>query len=407
MGHDHEFTITWTYTACDACGNCASIDRIIIVKDTTPPCFSELPPNEDVECDNIPPPCTVTTIGENIVVTTDHSDIVTDSHGEKHITRRWSAVDQSGNAATHVQILHVVDNSPPVLSRYPESTTVSCSCDSFPLPPAVNAMDNCDFSLFAANFTEDKIVLDSDSQDSYALERIWYAADNSGRSVSHKQVITVQDNESPVLSQTPQDAEAECNSVPSLPSIYIKDICDPDVAVSYDSSQINGDCEHTYTIERRWSGQDRTGNSVAWAQKIEVRDTQKPIFEDSESECILPNKQYKEYDTQTFFSVTDNCDNSVQFHIYTCNSTVSGNQAFDVTCHFDMQRSILSVYADVSENEPEGRTYSIYAESTDKCGNQAFHVREIWIPRTVEDAAMEGLVCEIADVDSLVDNPYQ
>jgi len=336
-------------------------------------------------------------------VTTDHSEIFTEN-GEKYITRTWSATDASGNSIEHTQRLHVVDNSPPVFSRYPESETVSCSCDSFPLAPTVNAIDNCDFSVSVV-FTEDQLPGISD--DSYTLERVWFAQDNSGKSISHKQVITVEDTVSPVLSKQPEDRFVECDSIPDAPNLYIKDDCDPDVKVGYEQITLPGQCTDEYSIQRRWGGQDRTGNSVSYAQNIGVRDTQAPVFEVSESECILPNKQYKEYDAHSMFSVADNCDNELEFHIIACNSTnTQQSQSFDVTCHFDSERSILSVYADVNEDEIDGRTYYVYAESTDRCSNQAYHVREFWIPYTVEDAAMEGLVCEVADVDNLVDNPY-
>jgi len=80
---------------------------------------------------------------------------------------------------------------------------------------------------------------------------------------------------------------------------------------------------------------------------------------------------------------------------------------FDVTCHFDRRRSILSILANVDPSETNGRTYNVYAVAFDSCGNEAFSKREFWIPATEEDAAMEGLVCEEADVIDLVDNPYE
>eukprot|EP00463_Aulacantha_scolymantha_P000435 TRINITY_DN125_c0_g1_i3.p1 TRINITY_DN125_c0_g1~~TRINITY_DN125_c0_g1_i3.p1 ORF type:complete len:913 (+),score=238.66 TRINITY_DN125_c0_g1_i3:2483-5221(+) len=406
--NDHEYTMVWTYTACDDCGNCAQIDKRIVVQDTIAPCFSEEPLSGEVECDNIPPPCEVTTVDEDIPVTTDHS-LVFQVGNEKKITRHWSAVDKSGNGVSYTQTLTLVDRSKPVFSRYPKSETVSCSCDNFPLAPTVNAIDNCDFTITVA-FTEDKIVGISD--DSYALERVWSAIDNSGNKLSHKQVITVHDQVAPVLSSKPPNIYVECDNIPEVSNIYLKDNCDPEVQVHYESIQDIGSCTDAYQITRQWTGADRSGNSVNHRQLIEVRDSQGPVFDFTPSECILPNGQYKEYSTHNIFVAHDNCDDvsidAKNIHIYGCNSThtTPGDKPFDVTCHFDSLRSILSVFADVQEEETNGRTYFLYAHANDRCGNQAYYHREFWIPFTEEDAAMEGLVCEIADVDMLVDNPY-
>jgi hypothetical protein len=404
--NDHEFSLIWTYRACDDCGNCAEIDRTITVTDTTPPCLSEEPPSEEVDCDNIPPPCEVTTVGENLVVTTTHSDIF-EEDGKKYITRTWSACDLSSNCASHTQTLTIVDHSPPVFSRYPESETVSCSCDSFPLAPEVNVIDNCDFAT--VQFSEDKILGISD--DSYALERIWSASDESGNEVRHKQVITVEDKEAPVLSKKPTDSFVECDNIPDPASVYIKDNCDPEISVNYEFSTVPGDCLDAYQIQRFWAGTDRSGNSVNHRQVINVRDSQAPVFDVEDSVCILPNQQYIEFSTTNMFTATDNCDTvsyGTSLHIYQCNSTntAAGAEKFDVTCHFDEARSIMSIFANVDVDETDGRTYYVYAEATDRCGNTAIQKREFWIPFTEEDAAMEGLVCETADKDDLVDNPY-
>jgi len=399
--NDHEFTIIWTYRACDDCGNCAEIDRTITVTDTTPPCLSEEPPSESVDCDNIPPPCEVTTVDEDLTVTTSHSQVFQiGSH--KYITRSWTATDLSSNVVSHDQTLTVVDTSAPVFSRYPASETVSCSCDSFPLAPEVNVIDNCDF--VTVHFTEDKIS-GSDGDDNYSLERIWLATDESGNSERHTSVITVEDKESPVLSKTPADRAAQCNNIPAAASVYVKDNCDPDVALTYVESSAVGTCGDTYTINRFWSATDRSGNSISHGQAIQVSDMEAPTSVSEDSQCILPNGQYKEFATGNMFSTFDNCDDSqINVQISRCNSTKStqGPDAFDVSCHFDAHRSILSVLAAVESDEFDGRTYSVYGEAADRCGNTAHFKRQFWIPFTEEDAAMEGLVCEVADVDDLI-----
>eukprot|EP00463_Aulacantha_scolymantha_P000030 TRINITY_DN1012_c0_g1_i2.p1 TRINITY_DN1012_c0_g1~~TRINITY_DN1012_c0_g1_i2.p1 ORF type:complete len:164 (+),score=65.15 TRINITY_DN1012_c0_g1_i2:336-827(+) len=63
-GYDvNSYTIIRNYWAKDDCGNKVEVHRTIVVVDKTPPCFDEEPGDTTVECDAIPSPCVVYTVG--------------------------------------------------------------------------------------------------------------------------------------------------------------------------------------------------------------------------------------------------------------------------------------------------------------------------------------------------------
>tara|TARA_B100001173_G_scaffold18785_1_gene15061 strand:- start:29985 stop:34355 length:4371 start_codon:yes stop_codon:yes gene_type:complete len=119
-------TYTLTYTATDSSGNSSSITRVVGVVDTTDPALLVL---GDI----------VTTIEYCISIFTDPGATATDNSGEDiavtvegtvdvytigTYTLTYSASDSSGNTATAIRIVNVLDTTPPelVLIGDPEST---------------------------------------------------------------------------------------------------------------------------------------------------------------------------------------------------------------------------------------------------------------------------------------------
>src|SRR5262245_19801575 len=58
------------------------------------------------------------------------------------LERTWTATDACGNAASHVQLVTVIDDVDPVLLNTPGDMTVPCH--AVPDPPFVAVNDNCD-----------------------------------------------------------------------------------------------------------------------------------------------------------------------------------------------------------------------------------------------------------------------
>jgi hypothetical protein len=62
----------------------------------------------------------------------------------------------------------------------------------------------------------------------YTVVRRWIASDACGNQNTQTQEITVFDNSAPVLQGVPDNTSAECDSIPSAPTVVADDNCDAD-----------------------------------------------------------------------------------------------------------------------------------------------------------------------------------
>ncbi len=188
-----EYVISRTWTATDDCGNTATCVQTITVEDTTPPVLSECPESIEVECDAIPAPPEITATdacGEEVTVTFDE---VVDG---AIITRTWTATDACNNSTECVQVLTVVDTTPPEITC-PPNIAIS---DTDPTDPSftgeATAVDNCDQEVV---ITYDDVVTTGQ------IERTWTATDNNANSESCVQIITItEENLPPAFTNCPE-----------------------------------------------------------------------------------------------------------------------------------------------------------------------------------------------------------
>ena len=172
--------ITRTWTAIDICGNESVCTQMISTVDNIDPILfvigifttqeledsnaggDVLPVDFTVECDNIPAPATLAAFDNCPCDEVDVTFTETETEGcEYVITRTWTATDCSGNIATHVQLINVVDTTDPVLSGLPDSElTINCQ-DEHPTLPLVTADDNCDMNV-TVDFEEEYIGFQPD-----------------------------------------------------------------------------------------------------------------------------------------------------------------------------------------------------------------------------------------------------
>ncbi|MFZ4475317.1 MAG: hypothetical protein ACOYPR_09015, partial [Saprospiraceae bacterium] len=86
---------------------------------------------------------TINPLPASIAATFLQTEVAGNCAGSRVVTRRWTVTDVCNNAATHTQIISVVDNQAPVLTPTPANITLSCS-DPIPPAPAVVGTDGCD-----------------------------------------------------------------------------------------------------------------------------------------------------------------------------------------------------------------------------------------------------------------------
>jgi hypothetical protein len=181
-------------------------------------------------------------------------------------------------------VITVQDTTAPVLSAAPADVTVEC--DSVPAAVVLTVTDNCDTPV--VDLTE--VRTNGLSDNNYTLTRTWTATDVAKNSVSHSQVITVQDTTAPVLSAAPADVTVECDSVPDAFVLTVTDNCDAPVVVYTEEStqddNENSEAHYNYTITRNWRATDVAGNFTESVQVIKVQDVTAPTITDVEDVTI-------------------------------------------------------------------------------------------------------------------------
>jgi hypothetical protein len=190
---------TVTFSAEDACGNESSCVRTFTIADTTPPEMIGCPADQQVSCSGpVPDPAAVTALDAcdpDTPVTLAQTEAAGPCPDERTITRTWTAVDDCGNQGTCVQVISVVDDTPPVLAGCAPDVRMDCGGAAPPLP-AVSAVDDCDPDP-AIDFDENRV--DGPCPGTYVLTRTWTARDRCGNESSCTQVVTAEDTTPPTI----------------------------------------------------------------------------------------------------------------------------------------------------------------------------------------------------------------
>jgi len=313
--YDNSYTIIRTFWAKDHCGNRVEAHRTITVVDTTPPCFDEMPEDTTVECDAVPEPCEVFTVGENLHVDFFESKSES-SYGFSKIIRKWKACDKSGNCNAFDQTITVEDTTPPIFTRVPRDTTLPCDCESFPGMANLAAIDNCD-DFVTVQHTEQEIEIDC--PDTYKLVRRWIAVDHAGETTTHAQTISIVDNIPPTIVGHPVDSTIQCDDlfISNLPKVTAYDNCADDVQVNHHAVEKADMC----TVRRHytfWAYDDCGGYDWAvW--DLVVEDSDGPTVYGGKH-CIYArtndgygsDQLYKTYNLNDLVSASDNCDDNPQ-----------------------------------------------------------------------------------------------
>ncbi len=114
-----ERTITRTWVATDDCGNSSSCTQLIVVDDSTPPVLT-CPPNVTIQCSASTMPANTgnPTAVDNCdaIPTNTFVDAIIPGSCPQAMTinRTWTSTDDCGNTATCLQVISVIDNTPPV-----------------------------------------------------------------------------------------------------------------------------------------------------------------------------------------------------------------------------------------------------------------------------------------------------
>lgn len=215
-------TVVRTWVATDDCGNSTTYTQRITVVDTTPPLLADTPADATVECDNVPEPAHVTASDHCSTAPVELSEVSEPGTcvGSSTITRTWTATDTCGNASSYVQILDVIDSTPPELSDQPEDLVAEC--DAVPPPPTLTASDQCDPEV-PVDRTD--TTTPGSCPGEYTVLRDWSSVDDCGNENGVDQLVTVQDTKGPKISLAPRDTMYICDGRPVAFTLSATDNC--------------------------------------------------------------------------------------------------------------------------------------------------------------------------------------
>ncbi len=281
---------TFQYTARDECGQTATAQVAITIKDPEQPVI-ECPANRKITCIQTPSP--ELTGSAQATDDCDPSPVTGFADefeaggctGQKTIYRTWSATDASGHSATCQQIIEIFDEAPPIL-QCPADVAVVCGQPTTPdITGNAQATDDCSLSEeMTIDFT-DNTSGPGDCSISGVILRTWTAADACGNQSTCIQTITLPADVEPPAIACPPSVPVSCgqSTAPEITgSATAADNCSPTsgIAIHYnDETSGSGDCDLSAGITRTWTAADACGNQSTCIQIITLpADTETPAI---------------------------------------------------------------------------------------------------------------------------------
>ncbi|MFN0013466.1 MAG: HYR domain-containing protein, partial [Saprospiraceae bacterium] len=283
-GCEDRFDVFRTWVATDLCGNTSTFTQTITIYDGEAPKFTNVPLSTSEDCAQDVPAVVHPDVSDNCSqVVVDFSETTAPGGCEDDftVTRTWVATDACGNSVSVQQVIDIYDNIDPQLVGVPTPAFVTFDCaQDVPAVPVVTATDNCGEPL-TVDFVE--VNIPGTCHDRFRVRRTWTAEDDCGNSTQYTQIITVFDNEAPVLANTPDPLVfVECSEDVPLPPVFppvsATDNCGRPVDLEFVELEVPGSCSNQYAIVRRWTAEDDCGNGTQFVQLIVVVDTEAPIL---------------------------------------------------------------------------------------------------------------------------------
>jgi hypothetical protein len=219
------------------------------------------------------------------VTVTVAADVFDGNSCEATVTRTYTATDACGNATNYVQVITIHDDQAPVISSGPEDLAIQCYNDVPAIDlGSISATDNC--QVVSVSASDDMAGDECEA----TITRTYTVSDGCGNSTNYVQVITVNDNTAPVITEGPEDVTVACaDEIPAadISLIAASDNCS-DVTVTVASDLVGNDCVATMT--RVYTATDACGNSSTHVQVITVVDDVAPVIisgpSDADYQCV-------------------------------------------------------------------------------------------------------------------------
>ncbi|TAJ67572.1 MAG: HYR domain-containing protein, partial [Chitinophagaceae bacterium] len=200
-------------------------------------------------------------------------------------------------------MITVTDNIYPVLTDVPANVTVPCN--AVPAVANVTATDNCSTSVPV--FTE--VRTEGDCPNNYIVTRTWSTTDASGNTTTASQVITVQDTQAPVITNTfnitVPAADGLCSAVVNYTAIATDNCGAASINYSIAPGSTFTVGSHLVTV----TATDVCGNVATASFTVTVTDAQKPVIVCAPDQTINLSASCSATlpDYRSLLTATDNC----------------------------------------------------------------------------------------------------
>lgn len=281
------YTLIYTWTGFDSCGNGYIDEQTIYVDDSSAPEFSSsFPSDTTVVCHDQAPPVPDIQATDDCsdvpVVSVNSYDTQYDCTNSYVTVTTWTVTDDSGNDLTRSWKVTVLDESPPIFVVGPDVSDVTVQCTPPPIL-VLEANDNCDSSVLV-NVNDVSIMTVAHSHEASIIDvfqRTYYAEDTCGNHEEILQTITVIDDLTPSLSNVPADTGVQCSSQSlELWDLYQVVATDDCTTATVDATSVvtPGTCDQEYTKTYSYHGYDENGNVVDASFVVSVFDNQPPVL---------------------------------------------------------------------------------------------------------------------------------
>lgn len=326
-------TVT-TWTVSDDSGNDLTRSWKVTVIDESAPIFVVGPDVSDATVQCTPPPLLVLEANDNCdssVLVNVYDETITNGNHPVHVinvlARTYSATDTCGHRVEILQTITIIDDVPPSLSNVPADTGVQCSnlqLELWDLYPVI-ATDDCTTATVAAT----SVVTPGTCDQEYTKTYSYHGYDENGNVVDSSFVVSVYDNQPPLLSNIPQwsDVTFECDTLPTVNDTaapIAEDSCEGTVAVQFDFTVAeHGAGTFSYAIDYVWTTVDDCGNSDSKTATVQVSDSINPQLICTNQDCSDMVVECGGVPNVPHVNAVDNCDTDI--HVAFSEGTVTGS----------------------------------------------------------------------------------
>ncbi|OXB20462.1 gliding motility-associated C-terminal domain-containing protein, partial [Flavobacterium tructae] len=293
-------TYTNTWTVKDDCGNTSdTFTQVITIQDTSKPTWSTVAAslNKTIECSDTAAltaaqalfPTATDACDTNVSNIVKVSGAFVASQGCANAgtyTNTWTVKDDCGNTSdTFTQVITIQDTSKPTWSTQTASLNKTVECSDTAALTAAQALfptatDACDTNVSNIVKVSGAFLASEGCSNAGTYTNTWTVKDDCGNtSDTFTQVITIQDTSKPTFTGVlPADITVSCDAVPQPANMEASDNCSGNLPIVFSETKSNTEnqCSTNYTLTRKWTTSDCSGNTISYTQIITVRDTTPP-----------------------------------------------------------------------------------------------------------------------------------